>query len=184
MARVKPLSYENLEAVGAVDIAYSGHIAVAAYAELEVRTGRLSLLAARASETQVDYRSGFLAFREAGPILGLLRERRVSPSVILVDGHGLAHPRLCGFATHLGVVTGLPTIGVAKGPIGPMTSSFNRLLCERFGRFFVSPGNLISLQDCLDIINRLPTRYGYPEPLGSAHNESKRALEREVRKKG
>merc|ERR1719313_1815268 len=36
------------------------------------------------------------------------------PQAVLVDGNGVFHPRRCGSATHLGIVTGLPTIGVAK----------------------------------------------------------------------
>lgn len=34
--------------------------------------------------------------------------------VVLVDGCGVLHPQRCGSASHLGVVTGFPTIGVAK----------------------------------------------------------------------
>ncbi|CAM5587210.1 Endonuclease V OS=Streptomyces alboniger OX=132473 GN=nfi PE=3 SV=1 [Streptomyces alboniger] len=35
---------------------------------------------------------------------------------MICDGYGLAHPRRFGLASHLGVLTGLPTIGVAKNP--------------------------------------------------------------------
>jgi len=66
-----------------------------------------------------EYRPGFLAFRECPPLAGLLRELRhthphLYPSVILVDGNGLLHPRSMGLASHLGVVLDTPTIGVAK----------------------------------------------------------------------
>jgi deoxyribonuclease V len=40
------------------------------------------------------------------------------PELLVVDGHGIAHPRRLGLASHLGVVTGLAAIGVAKTPLG------------------------------------------------------------------
>lgn len=32
----------------------------------------------------------------------------------MIDGNGVLHPRGCGSASHLGVLSGYPTIGVAK----------------------------------------------------------------------
>lgn len=37
-----------------------------------------------------------------------------TPELLLIDGFGQLHPRRCGSATHLGVVCGVPTVGVAK----------------------------------------------------------------------
>ncbi|XP_012590018.1 PREDICTED: endonuclease V [Condylura cristata] len=65
------------------------------------------------------YVSGFLGFREA-PFLAdavqRLRERepQLLPQVLLVDGNGVLHPRGFGVACHLGVLTDLPCVGVAK----------------------------------------------------------------------
>ncbi|KAJ3365622.1 hypothetical protein GGF32_008755 [Allomyces javanicus] len=58
----------------------------------------------------------FLAFREVGPLAKLVRAipEQFTPQVIFVDGNGVLHPRRFGLASHLGVVTGIPTIGVAK----------------------------------------------------------------------
>ncbi len=65
------------------------------------------------------YLPSFLAFREAPPLLHLLAELRTThpsffPQLLLVDGNGVLHPRGCGLASHLGVVGGIPTIGIAK----------------------------------------------------------------------
>ncbi|KAM6245614.1 endonuclease V isoform 2-T2 [Porphyrio hochstetteri] len=65
------------------------------------------------------YVPGFLAFREV-PFLVEAVQRleqekpELKPQVLLVDGNGLLHPRGFGVACHLGVLTDLPCIGVAK----------------------------------------------------------------------
>lgn len=62
------------------------------------------------------YAPGLLAFRELPALLDALRLLRTVPDVLVCDGYGRAHPRGFGLACHLGVLTGLPTIGVAKTP--------------------------------------------------------------------
>ncbi|KAE8818010.1 endonuclease V [Hordeum vulgare] len=69
---------------------------------------------------QVPYIAGFLAFREAPILLGLLEKIKINahhfyPQLVMVDGNGLLHPRAgFGLACHLGVLADLPTIGVGK----------------------------------------------------------------------
>jgi len=183
-ARVRPFKRDGLSIVGGADVAYSESVAVAAYAELDLEKNKLLSLTKPILAPLVDYQPGFLAFREAGSVLDLIRGLKASPQLMLVNGHGLAHPRLCGLATHLGVVLQLPTVGLARSTLGSPANTYNRLFSQKVGNLYVSPGNLISLQDSVDIVNSLPVRYGYPEPLGSAHHESKRALTAELREKG
>jgi deoxyribonuclease V len=182
--RVRAFKRDGLSTIGGVDVAYSESAAVVAYAELNLNNGRLLSLTKSAPVPQVDYQPGFLAFREAGPVLSLMRELKAFPQLMLVNGHGLAHPRLCGLATHLGVILELPTIGLARSTLGSLVNTYNRLFCQKVRNLYVSPGNLISLQDSVDIVNSLPAKYGYPEPLGSAHHESKGALTTKLREKG
>uniref|UniRef100_A0A8D0L900 Endonuclease V n=1 Tax=Sphenodon punctatus TaxID=8508 RepID=A0A8D0L900_SPHPU len=65
------------------------------------------------------YVAGFLAFREV-PFLVEAAQRlqaqepELTPQVLLVDGNGVLHHRGFGIACHLGVLTGLPCVGVAK----------------------------------------------------------------------
>nr|XP_031541713.1 endonuclease V isoform X4 [Vicugna pacos] len=65
------------------------------------------------------YVSGFLAFREVFFMVDAVRRLRekephLVPQVLFVDGNGVLHHRGFGVACHLGVLTDLPCVGVAK----------------------------------------------------------------------
>ena len=63
---------------------------------------------------QFPYIPGLLSFREAPAAIKVLEKLTAPPDVILCDGQGLAHPRAFGIACHIGLITGVPTVGVAK----------------------------------------------------------------------
>jgi len=139
--------------------------------------------------TEFPYIPGLLAFREVPALSKAWDALNIKPDVLVLDGHGIAHPRRMGIATHFGLVMQTPTIGCAKSvltgkftepPIeaGTYTDLIQKneviakvLRTKRNTKpVFVSPGNLISMQQSLDIIMQCVRKYRIPEPTRFAHN--------------
>jgi len=138
------------------------------------------------------YVPGLLSIREAPAIVGALHQLSVRPDVLLVDGQGLAHPRRFGLACHLGVLTDIPTIGVAKsrlvgtyeepnierGAWSPLTDrgeTIGAVLRTRSAvqPVFVSIGHRISLQTAIDVVLRCTGHFRLPEPIRAADRLSR-----------
>ncbi|NXJ82738.1 ENDOV Endonuclease, partial [Trogon melanurus] len=118
----KDASFAGLERVGGVDLSYvkgdgskaCASLVVLSFPGLEVLYEDCRMVAVSAP-----YVAGYLAFREVPFLVEAVQrlqqeEPRLKPQVLLVDGNGLLHPRGFGVACHLGVLTDLPCIGVAK----------------------------------------------------------------------
>merc|ERR1719313_1720645 len=130
-------SISGLQHVAGLDISFfpDGTHAVAAvvvvsYPDLEVLYEQCATF-----QLKVPYMPGFLAFREVPAFKAMLEKvpSKWRPQVVLVDGNGVFHPRRCGAATHLGIVTGLPTIGAAKDvlQVGDINVATARALAEK-----------------------------------------------------
>lgn len=139
-------------------------------------------------ETRFPYVPGYLAFREVPALNEAWRQLAIKPDVLVVDGHGIAHPRRMGIATHFGVETGQPTIGCAKKLLtgkyeepGILIGSHSPIMAgtEQIGHafrskskvapVFVSPGHLIGIENSLEVIRRCVGKYRIPEPTRLAH---------------
>ncbi len=145
------------------------------------------------------YIPGLLSFREAPILAAAVRKLPQPPDVILVDGQGIAHPRRLGLASHLGLLLGIPTIGCAKsrlwgemGELGEEKGSYCPLtaggvvvgwvLRSRTGcrPLFISPGHLITLEECLKVVMNCLGPYRLPLPLRAAHLWSNRLRRQEM----
>jgi deoxyribonuclease V len=79
-----------------------------------LRGGEVVERAHAVTDLSVPYVPGLLSFREGGPILAAFETLDSTPDLVVFDGSGRIHFRGAGLATHLGVVLGVPSIGVAK----------------------------------------------------------------------
>jgi len=123
------------------------------------------------------YISGFRAFREGPLIVKAFEKLDAKPDVLLIDGHGIAHPARNGLATYVGIALDRATIGVAKKLLcGSVEDSSIMLNGERVGMcittkkgsnpLFISPGHKISVDSAVKVVQRfLSGKHKLPEPL-------------------
>ncbi|KAG9450137.1 hypothetical protein H6P81_010102 [Aristolochia fimbriata] len=113
---------EKLQYIGGVDISFSKDdpdVACGALVILNIDDLRIVYDDFAVVKLETPYVPGFLAFREAPILLGLLEKMKQRsypfyPQLLMVDGNGILHPRGFGLACHLGVFADIPTIGVGK----------------------------------------------------------------------
>ncbi|WP_370936674.1 endonuclease V [Amycolatopsis sp. cg13] len=183
--------------VAGVDVAYDDERDLVVAAAVLVDCTSLETVEETTAAGQVSfpYVPGLLAFRELPPVLDALAALRHRPDLVLCDGYGLAHPRRLGLASHLGVLTGLRTAGVAKTPFtfaydqpGPARGDWAPLLddAEVVGRalrtrtgvkpVFVSAGHRIGLAETSDATLALARNYRLPETTRRADSLCRKAL--------
>jgi len=123
--------------------------------------------------------------RESEIILKALHSLESEFDVLLVDGHGRLHPRLCGLACYIGIKIDKPTIGIGKKLLcGEITKKnnveYNGMVLgikikNHKKNIYVSVGNKISLSRAVKITKELISKgEWYPEPLRIADLDSKR----------
>ncbi|MCL6735726.1 endonuclease V [Streptomyces neyagawaensis] len=187
--------------VTGVDVAYDDERDVVAAAAVVLDAATLDVVAEATAIGQVSfpYVPGLLAFREIPTVLAALDALPCDPGLVVCDGYGLAHPRRFGLASHLGVLTGLPTIGVAKNPFtftyddpetprgsaspllaatGSGTEEVGRALRTRTGvkPVFVSVGHRVTLDNACAHTLALTPAYRIPETTRHADALCRRAL--------
>jgi deoxyribonuclease V len=176
--------------VAGVDVGFedAGRITRAAVAVLTFPGLELHEHAVSRRETTFPYVPGYLSFREIPAVLDALEQLATVPDVVLCDGHGFAHPRRCGLASHLGILIDVPTVGVAKSRLvgffempGERKGSWTPLMDDdeiigtvlrtRTGvrPLFVSTGHRVSLETAVDLTLRCVTRFRLPETTRWAH---------------
>ncbi|MCU0566549.1 MAG: deoxyribonuclease V [Oculatellaceae cyanobacterium Prado106] len=180
--------------VAGVDVAFEdeGQTTRAAVSVLSFPDLQLQEQAIARRPTSFPYIPGLLSFREVPAVLDALQKLQTVPDLLLCDGQGTAHPRRFGIACHLGLLTGLPAIGVAKSllvgrhePLEEEKGSWQPLIHKgetigavvrtRTGTnpLYISPGHRVGLQTAIAYTLACTTRYRLPETTRYADKLSK-----------
>jgi deoxyribonuclease V len=180
----------SIRSVAGVDVHFNGEGRIAQAAIAVLSFPDLKLVDKSVAERMVTfpYIPGLFAFRELPAVLDALAQLSKSPDVIICDGHGIAHPRRFGIASHLGVLLDQPTVGVGKTllvgrhselprekgswvPLEECEEVIGAAVCTQAGikPVYVSIGHRISLPTAVRLVIACTTRYRLPETTRIAH---------------
>ncbi|OGS56831.1 MAG: hypothetical protein A3K60_07040 [Euryarchaeota archaeon RBG_19FT_COMBO_56_21] len=170
--------------VAGVDVAYSNDHAYGAMVTFDYESGEEIDRVVVEGDAKFPYVPSYLAFREI-PVIAPLLRLVAKGTVIMYDGNGILHPEGFGIASQVGVVFGLPSVGVAKKLLcGTVTRTSNVRIPEvRIGRhvighalqgekstrpIYISAGHGLSPKQATAIASRF-LKHRIPEPTRVAH---------------
>lgn len=176
--------------IGGADISFNQweQTVYAAIVVLRLEDGALIEEAGIIDSVRFPYIPGFLSFREVPPLLKAWDTLKNKPDAVMLDGHGIMHPRCMGVATHFGLEAGVPTLGCAKKRLvgeyeepsveqGASSPLFYQGELRGYvfrtrtmvKPVFVSPGTGMSIRNALELVKRTGGKYRLPEPTRQAH---------------
>lgn len=182
--RLEPLAHEPLYIAGCDSSFPTPNTILSVFVLLRFPSLELIEKVWATGPVEVPYIPGLLSFREAPNVLRAYQKLTRKPDIIMVDGHGIAHPRRMGIAAHLGVLLDQPTFGVAKnkltgtfaepastrGSITPLTDRNGELIGEvvrskdKVNPLFVSPGHRCDQRTATRLTLACLRGYKLPEP--------------------
>jgi deoxyribonuclease V len=161
----------------------TGAVVILSYPDLQVVETQVVT-----DRVEFPYVPGLLSFREAPLLLTAFEKTKITPDIVMVDGQGIAHPRRCGIASHLGLLLGIPTIGCAKSRLcgehempGIKAGSYKELTDngevigavlrtrENVKSLYISIGHMIDLPAAIKWVMACCRGYRLPEPTRLAH---------------
>jgi deoxyribonuclease V len=181
--------FDQIRTVAGADIAFDPETGTAFAGVIVYRFPEMHEIERRMVRRKLrfPYVPGLLSFRESPILIAAFARLRVEPDLILIDGHGLAHPRRFGIACHIGVLFDKPTIGCGKSLLvgeykepGARAGSTSPLVFkdERVGTvlrtrdgvkpIFVTQGNRVSLATAVRVVRASTDGFRIPRPTREA----------------
>ena len=189
LVQSRPIALKRIRTIAGADVAISRSKTHLVSAVVVFEFPSMAIIETQTALTPLTfpYIPGLLSFREIPALVECLGKVAASVDVVICDGHGIAHPRGVGLASHLGLLIRRPTIGCAKGLLvgefgylGQKKGSYAPLLYngKRVGSVvrtrdatrpvFVSPGHLADQAGSRRLVLSCTTRFRLPEPTRRA----------------
>ena len=190
--------FGEIKTVAGVDVGFekNNSITRAAIAVLDFESLELRETAIARRPTTFPYIPGLLSFREIPAILQAMLQLKRPPDLLLCDGRGIAHPRRFGIAAHLGLLTAIPSVGVAKSrligthadvpeergahvPLMDGEEQIGVVLRTRahVRPLYISSGHRVGIASAVAFVMKCTTRYRLPETTRHAHRLASGPLE-------
>ena len=179
----------TIDTVAGVDIGLRKDMALASVVVLSFPELQVVERVVVESPLRFPYIPGLLSFREIPPLLEAFSQLQTEPALVMVDGHGIAHPRRFGIAAHLGLLLDKPAMGCAKSRLCGKAAEPNTErgayeylydADEVIGAVvrtranvrpvYVSIGHRIALDSAITFCLTCGSGYRLPEPTRQAHN--------------
>lgn len=186
-------AFDPIQYVGGLDVSHNlndpEEIIYASAVLLNWPDLKVKEISAASGPQHFPYIPGFLGFREAPSLIEAYQGLSIKPQLLMIDGHGISHPRGLGIASHLGVLLDMPTIGVAKSilvgkpkePLGPAIGDQVPLVWKgkpiamlvrtkaRCNPLIISAGHRMTLSTAVQFVLDSIKGYKLPEPTRQAH---------------
>jgi deoxyribonuclease V len=181
---------EKINLICGADISYRDEEAVAVAVLWSLNEKKVIDIVIQSGEPPFPYIPGLLFMRESPLLIPAIKKLSHKPDIILVNGHGIAHPRRAGLAVFVGLGLNIPTIGYAKrilvGTVEENEKEITPLLLDsrlvglrikKANRpFFVSPGFGVDIDSLRNILKLIGEEY--PEVLLAADQISKEHIKK------
>jgi deoxyribonuclease V len=177
---------KKIEKVLASDVAYKGELVFCSAVLYDLKQEKVLKELLVKDIVKFPYIPGLLFLREAPIMLEAIEKIDRDYDLILVDGHGLAHPRKAGLATIIGILTGKPTVGIAKSFLyGEIKDNYifveGQKVGIKFGKYYASIGSNIDIESLENFLNMI--NFKYPKALKIADKLSKTTIMNFIKRK-
>jgi deoxyribonuclease V len=181
-------TFSKIETVGAFDISYKEDKAFTAGVIINSKSEEVLEEKVIVSKIPFPYVPTYLFLKEVPSFISLFSEISIKPDLVLIDGHGIAHPKNTGSASVFGVLVNIPSIGVAKKPlkyfnyVQTNVDSLDQVILNdklvgyryqpkhRWNPIFISPGHKVSVKSSFTLIKDFfKSRFKLPFPSHRAH---------------
>jgi deoxyribonuclease V len=177
--------------VAGADVSYNRFSNIFYGGVVVLRTSDWTIVEAQGAvrEVHFPYVPGLLSFRETPVLLDAFAKVQSEPDAIIVDAHGVSHPRRFGLTSHVGLWLDRPCLGCAKSrltgvskepgqkvgartPLMDQGDIIGEVVRTRTGvkPVFVSVGHHIDLTSAVRLVLAACQGYRLPEPTRQAHH--------------